>query len=72
MARTITEAFVAALHAAEATKPELADACGVSVTTIDRWRNGSAVPSIYQLPAVMAALDKTIDELFPELMGRDQ
>lgn len=48
-------------------KTELAKKMGVSIPTVSRWENGEDLPAAARLPALAAALDCTIDELF----GRD-
>jgi transcriptional regulator with XRE-family HTH domain len=44
----------------------LAKLLGIDETSISHWENGLSAPKGRRLPAVAAALDVTLDELFGE------
>ena len=46
------------------TKTELAKKMGVSIPTVSRWERGEDYPAAVRLPALAAALDCTIDQLY--------
>ncbi len=45
-------------------KTELARKMGVSIPTVSRWEIGEDYPAAARLPALAAALDCTIDQLY--------